>query len=149
MSGNFLDRALTSKQKGSYTAVLFYASRCPFSQIVYSKYEVLSSIFPQIEHFAIEESSAMPRYDFCYLFYLYYHIRRGWTIHLGLMWIPWIRVQSSPFELFGVLLKMVFCLFIERGLEWPHINTKKNNKIKKCYTTPRGPPFVIHQEIEL
>lgn len=26
---------------------------------------------------------------------------------------------------------------------------KKNNKIKKCYTTPRGPPFVIHQEIEL
>lgn len=60
VSGNFLDRALTSKQKGSYTAVLFYASRCPFSQIVYSKYEVLSSMFPQIEHFAIEESSAMP-----------------------------------------------------------------------------------------
>ncbi|KAJ9131900.1 hypothetical protein P3X46_034803 [Hevea brasiliensis] len=57
---NFLDRALTSKQRTSYTSVLFYASWCPFSQNMRPKFSMLGSMFPQIEHLAIEQSSALP-----------------------------------------------------------------------------------------
>ncbi|XP_034694780.1 5'-adenylylsulfate reductase-like 5 [Vitis riparia] len=60
VDGNFLDRALTSKQGNGFTSVLFHASWCPFSCKMRPKFEVLSSMFPQIEHLAIKESSASP-----------------------------------------------------------------------------------------
>ena len=61
VDGNFLDRALNSKQRNGYTSVLFYASWCPFSCSLHPKFDVLSSMFPQLEHLAVEESSASPR----------------------------------------------------------------------------------------
>ncbi|KAJ6974904.1 5'-adenylylsulfate reductase-like 5 [Populus alba x Populus x berolinensis] len=60
VDGDFLDRALTSKQRNAYTSVLFYASWCPFSCSMLPKFEILSSMFPQIEHLAVEQSSALP-----------------------------------------------------------------------------------------
>ncbi|XP_062113380.1 5'-adenylylsulfate reductase-like 5 [Humulus lupulus] len=60
VTGSFLDRTLTSKQKIGYTSVLFYGSWCPFSRGLYPKFEALSSMFPEIEHLAIEQSSAAP-----------------------------------------------------------------------------------------
>ncbi|XP_057486788.1 5'-adenylylsulfate reductase-like 5 [Actinidia eriantha] len=55
-----LDRALSSSQTNVYTAALFYASSCPFSSGVRSKFAALSSMFPQIKHVLVEQSSAMP-----------------------------------------------------------------------------------------
>lgn len=60
VNGDFLDRVLASKQSNAYTSVLFYASWCPFSQDARSAVEVLSSMFPEVEHLAVEESSAWP-----------------------------------------------------------------------------------------
>lgn len=60
VDGNSLDRALTSKQRNGYAAVLFYDSLCPFSRRVLPTFEVLSSMFPQMDHFAIEQSAALP-----------------------------------------------------------------------------------------
>ncbi|KAL9431442.1 hypothetical protein AB3S75_026598 [Citrus x aurantiifolia] len=60
VDGEFLDRALTSKQRNSYTSVLFYASWCPFSRDVRPTFEALCSMFPQMEHYTIEQSSALP-----------------------------------------------------------------------------------------
>ncbi|KAJ6360132.1 hypothetical protein OIU77_004194 [Salix suchowensis] len=60
VDGNFLDRALTSKPRDAYTSVLFYASWCPFSCSMLPKFEILSSMFPQIEHLVVEQSSALP-----------------------------------------------------------------------------------------
>ncbi|XP_030516923.2 5'-adenylylsulfate reductase-like 5 [Rhodamnia argentea] len=60
VDGNFLDRFLTSEQHSGYTAVLFYASWCPFSQSIWPAYEALSSMFPQIDHLVVEQSLAMP-----------------------------------------------------------------------------------------
>ncbi|MBA0786309.1 hypothetical protein Gotri_025888, partial [Gossypium trilobum] len=60
VDGNFLDRALSSKQRNGYASVLFYAAWCPFSHSLYPKFDILSSMFPQIEHLAVEESSASP-----------------------------------------------------------------------------------------
>ncbi|KAJ4721260.1 5'-adenylylsulfate reductase-like 5 [Melia azedarach] len=60
VDGEFLDRALTSKQRNAYTSVLFYASWCPFSRSARQKFETLSSMFPQMEHYAVEQSSALP-----------------------------------------------------------------------------------------
>ncbi|XP_028096492.1 5'-adenylylsulfate reductase-like 5 [Camellia sinensis] len=60
LDGESLDRALSSSQTNVYTAALFYASWCPFSSGVRSKFAVLSSMFPQIKHVVLEQSSAMP-----------------------------------------------------------------------------------------
>ncbi|GAB4835106.1 5-adenylylsulfate reductase-like [Ancistrocladus abbreviatus] len=60
MNGESLERVLSSKPINVYTSVLFYASWCPFSNGVRSKYGVLSSMFPQIGHIAVEQSSSMP-----------------------------------------------------------------------------------------
>ncbi|KAK8514533.1 hypothetical protein V6N12_057434 [Hibiscus sabdariffa] len=60
VDGNFLAGALTSKQRNSYVSVLFYASWCPFSRSLHPKFDILSSMFPQLEHLAVEESSASP-----------------------------------------------------------------------------------------
>lgn len=62
VDGNFLDRFLESKHDNGYTSILFHASWCPFSQATMSTFEVLSSMFPQISHLAVEQSYASPRY---------------------------------------------------------------------------------------
>ncbi|XP_009366461.1 5'-adenylylsulfate reductase-like 5 [Pyrus x bretschneideri] len=60
VDGNYLDRALASQQRTDYTAVFFYASWCPLSRTMYPTFEKLSFMFPQVEHLAIEQSSALP-----------------------------------------------------------------------------------------
>ncbi|KAL3534026.1 hypothetical protein ACH5RR_007547 [Cinchona calisaya] len=60
VNGNFLEGALASKRRNDHTAVLFYASWCPFSRSAHITFEVLSSMYPHIEHLAVEQSSAMP-----------------------------------------------------------------------------------------
>lgn len=59
--GESLDKALRSSQKDEVTAILFYASWCPFSTDVKLKFGALSSMFPQIRHVMVEQSKATPR----------------------------------------------------------------------------------------
>ncbi|XP_006354125.1 5'-adenylylsulfate reductase-like 5 [Solanum tuberosum] len=58
--GESLDKVLRSSQKDEVTAILFYASWCPFSTDVKSKFGALSSMFPQIRHVMVEQSKATP-----------------------------------------------------------------------------------------
>ncbi|XP_027365443.1 5'-adenylylsulfate reductase-like 4 isoform X1 [Abrus precatorius] len=51
---------MVHKNDHEYVAVLFYASWCPFSRIFRPIFSVLSSLYPSIPHFAIEESSVRP-----------------------------------------------------------------------------------------
>ncbi|XP_057781129.1 5'-adenylylsulfate reductase-like 5 isoform X2 [Salvia miltiorrhiza] len=51
---------MASIRKNEYMAVLFYASWCPFSSIFKPKFSTLSSMYPQIKHVMVEQSSAMP-----------------------------------------------------------------------------------------
>lgn len=60
MDGESLDRFLSSYQMNTYTAVLFYASWCPFSRKVQPRFDALASMYPQIKHVKVEESSAFP-----------------------------------------------------------------------------------------
>ncbi|XP_041017501.1 5'-adenylylsulfate reductase-like 4 [Juglans microcarpa x Juglans regia] len=57
-----LQRALNMVHtKGhQYVAVLFYASWCPFSRTFWPSFSILSSLYPSIPHFAIEESTVRP-----------------------------------------------------------------------------------------
>eukprot|EP00258_Populus_trichocarpa_P002411 XP_002302300.3 5'-adenylylsulfate reductase-like 4 [Populus trichocarpa] len=57
-----LQKALSLVQKNSheYVALLFYASWCPFSGTFRPSFSILSSLYPVIPHFAIEESSIRP-----------------------------------------------------------------------------------------
>ncbi|XP_014517023.1 5'-adenylylsulfate reductase-like 5 [Vigna radiata var. radiata] len=60
VDGDFLDRVLSGRKSIEYISILFYASWCPFSQKMLPQFETLSSIFPQIEHLILEQSSALP-----------------------------------------------------------------------------------------
>ncbi|XP_047182394.1 5'-adenylylsulfate reductase-like 5 [Vigna umbellata] len=60
VDGDFLDRVLSGSKSIEYISILFYASWCPFSQKMLPQFETLSSIFPQIEHLILEQSSALP-----------------------------------------------------------------------------------------
>ncbi|XP_008782161.2 5'-adenylylsulfate reductase-like 4 [Phoenix dactylifera] len=53
-----LSRALQLiySMQGASVAVLFYASWCPFSKIFRPSFDVLSSLYPTVRHFAVEES---------------------------------------------------------------------------------------------
>lgn len=57
-----LQRALNMVHTNShqYVAVLFYASWCPFSKNFRPSFSILSSLYPSIPHFAIEESTIRP-----------------------------------------------------------------------------------------
>ncbi|KAI3966980.1 hypothetical protein MKX01_040621 [Papaver californicum] len=57
-----LKKALNLVQKNDhgYVAVLFYASWCPFSRSIRPTFSALSSLYPSIQHLAIEESAVMP-----------------------------------------------------------------------------------------
>ncbi|XP_031128611.1 5'-adenylylsulfate reductase-like 5 [Ipomoea triloba] len=61
VSGEFIERLLASTDQDVYTSVLFYASWCPFSKSFLSVFEDLKYMYPQIEHVAVEQSSATPR----------------------------------------------------------------------------------------
>uniref|UniRef100_J3NDZ4 Thioredoxin domain-containing protein n=1 Tax=Oryza brachyantha TaxID=4533 RepID=J3NDZ4_ORYBR len=58
VNGHELVKELSGKEE--CTAVLFYASWCPFSQITRPIFEDLSSMFPQIKHMAVEQTNVMP-----------------------------------------------------------------------------------------
>ncbi|KAJ8541375.1 hypothetical protein K7X08_002191 [Anisodus acutangulus] len=57
-----LQRALNMIHRNThdYVALLFYASWCPFSRSFKPKFSIMSSLFPSIPHFAIEESAVKP-----------------------------------------------------------------------------------------
>ncbi|EPS62898.1 hypothetical protein M569_11894, partial [Genlisea aurea] len=57
-----LQKTLSSihRNEYEYAALLFYSSWCPFSLPLRPIFSMLSSIFPSIPHFAIEESSIRP-----------------------------------------------------------------------------------------
>ncbi|XP_042494188.1 5'-adenylylsulfate reductase-like 4 [Macadamia integrifolia] len=57
-----LQKALNLVHRNShdYVSVLFYASWCPFSRTCRPAFNVLSSLYPSIRHFAVEESAIRP-----------------------------------------------------------------------------------------
>lgn len=74
-----LQKALNMVHKNyhEYVAVLFYASWCPFSRIFRPVFSVLSSLYPSIPHFAIEESSVRPRFVSSVLCFCFHLFNRG------------------------------------------------------------------------
>lgn len=63
VDGDSLDRLMMSLNRGgnaAYMSVLFYASWCPFSRPLRPKFDILSSMFPQIHHLALDHSQALP-----------------------------------------------------------------------------------------
>ncbi|VVB15026.1 unnamed protein product [Arabis nemorensis] len=60
VDGDLLDRLMNANHGNAYTSILFYASWCPFSRAVRPKFEILSSLFPQIKHLILEQSQALP-----------------------------------------------------------------------------------------
>ncbi|KAL6638082.1 hypothetical protein ACP70R_025654 [Stipagrostis hirtigluma subsp. patula] len=58
--GEAVDTELNLRRRGASYSILFYAAWCPFSSKFRPIFEALSTMFPQIHHFAVEESSATP-----------------------------------------------------------------------------------------
>ncbi|XP_039782107.1 5'-adenylylsulfate reductase-like 5 isoform X2 [Panicum virgatum] len=62
VSGEAVDAELNLRRRGASYSILFYAAWCPFSNKFRPIFQALSTMYPQIHHFAVEESSATPRY---------------------------------------------------------------------------------------
>ncbi|KAK7315584.1 hypothetical protein VNO77_34141 [Canavalia gladiata] len=60
VDGNFIEGVLSGRKRIEYISILLYASWCPFSSKMLPKFESLSSMFPQVEHLVLEQSSALP-----------------------------------------------------------------------------------------
>ncbi|XP_023750263.1 5'-adenylylsulfate reductase-like 7 [Lactuca sativa] len=60
MNGESLDNFMSSYKTNAYTSILFYASWCPFSINAQAKFHALASMYPQIKHVKVEQSSALP-----------------------------------------------------------------------------------------
>ncbi|OEL27666.1 5'-adenylylsulfate reductase-like 5 [Dichanthelium oligosanthes] len=60
VSGEAVDTELNLRRRGASYSILFYAAWCPFSRKFRPIFEALSTMYPQIHHFAVEESSATP-----------------------------------------------------------------------------------------
>ncbi|CAN8269864.1 unnamed protein product [Cochlearia groenlandica] len=61
IDGHSLDRLMAlNHNREAYMSLLFYASWCPFSRALRPKFDMLSSMFPQIQHLAVEHSQALP-----------------------------------------------------------------------------------------
>ncbi|XP_066333200.1 5'-adenylylsulfate reductase-like 5 [Miscanthus floridulus] len=58
--GEAVDTELNHRRRGASYSILFYAAWCPFSSKFRPTFEALSTMYPQIHHFAVEESSATP-----------------------------------------------------------------------------------------
>ncbi|KAK3145746.1 hypothetical protein QOZ80_3BG0256840 [Eleusine coracana subsp. coracana] len=58
--GEVVDKELNLRRIGASYAILFYAAWCPFSSKFRPIFDALSTMYPQIHHFAVEESSATP-----------------------------------------------------------------------------------------
>ncbi|TVU44511.1 hypothetical protein EJB05_03955 [Eragrostis curvula] len=58
--GEAVDKELNLRRRGASYSILFYAAWCPFSSKFRPIFEALSTMYPQIHHFAVEESSATP-----------------------------------------------------------------------------------------
>ena len=62
VSGEAIDTELNLRRRGASYSILFYAAWCPFSSKFRPIFQALSTMYPQIHHFSVEESSATPRY---------------------------------------------------------------------------------------
>jgi len=79
-----------SSGNGSYLAVLYHASWCPFSKNVRPAFDALSTMFPSIYHVAVEESSVRRRWlilpdklgDACY-----------GNMVFGLHYVVWLSIH--------------------------------------------------------
>nr|XP_043632552.1 5'-adenylylsulfate reductase-like 5 [Erigeron canadensis] len=60
IDGESLDGILSSCKTNEYTAILFYASWCPFSRNVLPKFDALASMYPQVKHVKVEQSFSRP-----------------------------------------------------------------------------------------
>lgn len=62
VNGSTLDRALIlfQRRNDSYAVVLVYAKWCPFSKTLRATFDTVSSQFPGIYHFAVEDSVLRP-----------------------------------------------------------------------------------------
>ncbi|CAL0322802.1 unnamed protein product [Lupinus luteus] len=60
VDGNFIEGVLSGRKRIGYVSILFYSSSCLFSRGMLPQFESLSSMFPQVEHVAVEQSSTFP-----------------------------------------------------------------------------------------
>ncbi|KAL5684154.1 hypothetical protein ACJX0J_010539, partial [Zea mays] len=58
--GETVDTELNLRRRGASYSILFYAAWCPFSSKLRPIFGTLSTMYPQIHHFTVEESSATP-----------------------------------------------------------------------------------------
>ncbi|XP_010461284.1 PREDICTED: 5'-adenylylsulfate reductase-like 4 [Camelina sativa] len=138
------------KNKCDYVALLFYASWCPFSRSFRPSFDVISSLFSSIPHFAIKESSVKPStlskygvHGFPTLLLLNSTMRARYR---GTRMLDSLVAFYSDVTGIETLDKTS----LERSVLVPHLENENNTEPENCpFTWARSPENMLRQETYL
>ncbi|KAJ4881449.1 5'-adenylylsulfate reductase-like 4 [Raphanus sativus] len=138
------------KNKCDYVALLFYASWCPFSRSFTPTFDLISSLYSSIPHFAIKESSVKP----------------STLSKYGVHGFPTLLLMNSTMRARYRGTRMLDSLVafyrdvtgietldqasLERSLLVPHLGNGNNTEPENCpFTWARSPENMLRQETYL
>ncbi|VYS48010.1 unnamed protein product [Arabidopsis thaliana] len=138
------------KNKCDYVALLFYASWCPFSRSFRPSFDVISSLYSSIPHFAIKESSIKPStlskygvHGFPTLLLLNSTMRARYR---GTRMLDSLVAFYSDVTGIETLDKTS----LERSVSVPHLGNENNTEPENCpFTWARSPENMLRQETYL
>ncbi|CAN7030441.1 5'-adenylylsulfate reductase-like 4 [Brassica rapa] len=138
------------KNKCDYVALLFYASWCPFSRSFTPSFDLISSLYSSIPHFAIKESSVKP----------------STLSKYGVHGFPTLLLMNSTMRARYRGTRMLDSLVafyrdvtgietldktsLEKSLLVPHLGNENNTEPENCpFTWARSPENMLRQETYL
>uniref|UniRef100_A0A1J3JD53 5'-adenylylsulfate reductase-like 4 n=1 Tax=Noccaea caerulescens TaxID=107243 RepID=A0A1J3JD53_NOCCA len=138
------------KNKCDYVALLFYASWCPFSRSFRPSFDVISSLYSSIPHFAIKESSVKPStlskygvHGFPTLLLLNSTMRARYRGN---------RMLDSLVAFYSDVtgIETLDRASLEKSVSVPHLGNEINTEPENCpFTWARSPENMLRQETYL
>ncbi|KAL1223501.1 5'-adenylylsulfate reductase-like 4 [Cardamine amara subsp. amara] len=141
---------MINENKCDYVALLFYASWCPFSRLFRPSFDVVSSLYSSIPHFAIKESSVKPStlskygvHGFPTLLILNSTMRARYR---GTRMLDSLVAFYSDVTGIETLDKAS----LEKSISLPHLGNENNTEPENCpFTWARSPENMLRQETYL
>ncbi|KAL1218149.1 5'-adenylylsulfate reductase-like 4 [Cardamine amara subsp. amara] len=141
---------MINENKCDYVALLFYASWCPFSRLFRPSFDVVSSLYSSIPHFAIKESSVKPStlskygvHGFPTLLILNSTMRARYR---GTRMLDSLVAFYSDVTGIETLDKAS----LEKSISLPHLGNGNNTEPENCpFTWARSPENMLRQETYL
>ncbi|KAJ4955888.1 hypothetical protein NE237_012671 [Protea cynaroides] len=140
---------LVNRNSDEYVSMLFYASWCPFSRTCRPTFTLLSSLYPSIRHFSVEESAIRPS------ILSRYRVHGFPTLILlnSSMWVHYhgSRTLSSLVSFYtdvtGIKPLSVHKMSIEKSANPSNLaKVEYSEQERRPFSWPRSPQNILQQE---